>query len=430
MRKSSYLVITLILLICAGCAIQTIQETDTPAPAPTLENTPTEDATVTTIPTPTPTQASQPTEITISDRYPRIISSSDLVNPVVSIDPRNPQRIAYCAPGEIRVSSDAGQTWEVISTTAASTLAQAQGYILFYGEPGSENSCLSVSLDPNHGNTYYAVFSIASEEYGAPPVFYMGFFTPDGGETWQLVEPPASATIEDFGGFWNLGPGSVQALFFPAGSWDQAPGDILITETADGGLEWQTGVLTCPSNGPCLRWGPAPSNIPGMGSPLPQSIYTSNDAGNTWSTIDPPVELRAPAPNQLVSVSDSEIMILSGGITLSSSNQGTPPLRISHDAGETWEAIQLPPLATEDVNPDYYPGLQYLPNHTYLTQTPEQNTWYWLSPEMPIWCPVNTDRLPSYPVLLQSAGDQIWWVDLDTQQAKSISISELSCAVE
>jgi len=38
--------------------------------------------------------------------------------------------------------------------------------------------------------------------------------------------------------------------------------------------------------------------------------------------------------------------------------------------------------------------------------------------------------LPAYPVLLQNAGDQIWWVDLDTQEAKSISISEITCAVE
>ena len=430
MQKSSLLVVFLIILICSACTTQAVPDADTPTPSPSPENTPTEAATSTTAPSQTVTQTSQPTEITISDRYPMIISSSDLLNPVVSIDPGDPQRIAYCAPGEIRVSYDLGQTWKSIPTTGADTMAQSQGYTLFSGESGTENSCLSVSFDPNHDNTYYAVFSVANEEYGAPPVFYMGFFTFDGGETWQLVEPPATATFEDFGGFWNLGAGPIQALFFPGGSWNQAPDELLITETANGGLEWRAGLLSCPSNGPCLRWGPAPSNIPGMGSPLPQSIYFSSDAGETWSVIDPPVELRAPAPNQLVVISDTEVMILSGGITLSSSNDGTSPVRISRDAGVSWGSIQLPPLSTENVNPDYYPGLQYLSNDTYLTQTPDQNTWYWLSADMPLWCPVDTDLLPAYPALLQNAGDQVWWVDLDNQQTKSLRISEITCAVE
>jgi hypothetical protein len=167
-----------------------------------------------------------------------------------------------------------------------------------------------------------------------------------------------------------------------------------------------------------------------MGSPLPQSIYSSPDAGDTWSVIDPPVELRAPAPNQLVAVSDAELLIISGGITLSSSGGSTPAIRQSQDAGASWQPVALPPLSAKELNQNYFPGLQYLSNHTYLSHGVEDNTWYWLSPEMPLWCPVNTEQLPSYPVLLQNVGDKVWWVDQATRQAEHISISELTCAVE
>ena len=431
MRKIGLIIpMLVIILLGSACADQITTGVEITAPSPAIEVSPTIPPTKSPLPEPTSTQTSPPPAIEAADQYPWISSSSDLFNQVVSIDPIDAQRIAYCAPGEIRVSQDAGQTWETVSTAAVAAAAQARGYALFYGEPGTADACLSVTLDPQNSEVYYAVFTAAHEEFGAPPVFYMGFFTPDAGESWQLVEPPENGTIEDFGGYWNLGTGAVEALFFPAGSWRQLPEEILITETANSGKEWGDGALSCPSIGPCLRWGPAPSNVPGMGSPLPQSIFHSQDAGETWSVIDPPVELRAPAPNQLVAVSETEILIISGGVTLSSSGDATPAIRKSLDAGASWQPIPLPPLSTDELNDNYFPGLQYLSNHTYLSQGVEDNTWYWLSPEMPIWCPVNTDRLPSSPMLLQSVGDQVWWVDQEIQQAEYISLSELTCAVE
>jgi len=430
MYKFKFVFPIFILLIFSACAVQATPVDVTASPLPTNDSAPANTPTNHPSPEATATETSPPPAITIVGQYPSIVSSSDLFNQVVSIDPQNPQRIAYCAPDEIRVSQDAGQSWETVSTAAAAAAAQARGYALFYGEPGAANACLSVTLDAHNSEAYYAVFTAAHEEFGAPPVLFMGFYTLDGGEIWQLVEPPDNATIEDFGGFWNLGTEAVQALFHPAGAWNQSAEDILITETTDGGISWQVGELSCPSFGACLRWGPAPSNVPGMGSPLPQSIYSSQDTGDTWSVIDPPVELRAPAPNQLVAVSDTEISIISGGITLSSSGGAAPVIRKSLDAGASWQPIPMPPLSTDEQNENYFPGLQYLSNHTYLSQGVEDNTWYWLSPEMPLWCPVNTDQLPPYPVLLQNVGDKVWWVDQETQQAEHISLSELTCAVE
>jgi hypothetical protein len=428
MHKLSVVLVLLLLVVASACANQVVPVEVTASP--TSEAVPTHTPTKIAINTATaevPATETPPPSISIADQYPLIISSSDLFNQVVSTVPGDPQRISYCAPGEIRVSQDAGQTWESIPTAGVVAVVEEAGYELFYGEPGSDNTCLAVTMDPQHPRTYYAVFSTAKAEYGAPPLFYMGFFTTNRGETWQLVEQPGNATAEDFGGFWNLGADAVQALFFPAGSWSQIPDEILITETANGGLDWNDGNLTCPAIGPCLRWGPAPSNIPGMGSPLPQSIFYSPDEGSTWSAIVPPVELRAPAPNQLVVLSEAQVQIISGGVNLSAE---AAVIRISHDAGASWLPVTLPALSTEEINANYFPGLQYLANQSYISQGPEGSTWYWLQPDLPIWCPVNTDQLPSYPVLLQSVGDQVWWVNLDTQQAEHIPLSELACAVE
>jgi photosystem II stability/assembly factor-like uncharacterized protein len=428
MHKFSFVLIFLLLLAVSACADQATPVANTAAPTsePVLADIPTKTPTLEVPPTEIPT-GTPPPSISLVDQYPQIVSSSDLFNRVLSTTPGDPQRIAYCAPGEIRVSQDAGQTWDSISTQGVVAAALERSYELFYGEPAGADVCASVTLDPDFPGTYYAVFTTAHEDYGAPPVFYMGFFTTDGGESWQFVDPPENATIEDFGGFWNLGTDGVQALFFSAGSWSEIPDEFLIIETADGGLEWSNGVLSCPAAGPCLRWGPAPSNIPGMGSPLPQSILYSPDDGGTWSVIEPPAELRAPSPNQLVMLSDAQVLIISGSINLSAE---AAVIRSSMDAGASWQPVPIPPLSTEEINENYFPGLQYLANQSYITQAPEDSTWYWLQPDLPIWCPVNTQLLPSFPVVLQSVGDQVWWIDPDTQQAEYLSLSDLTCAVE
>ena len=421
MQRFNMVIPILIVLLSSACISQASPE-GTAAPA-----TPVETATEAPVPTDIP-EATDAPRITLASEFPVIIPSSDLFNQVVSVDPADEERIAHCAPGEIRVSEDGGLTWNGIPTAGVTSAAEEHGYELFYGEPGLEGTCLSAALDPRFPEAYYALFSAAQAAYGAPPVFYMGLYTADSGETWQFIEAPAGATYEDFGGFWNLGGESVQALFHEGGTWRQEPDAMLITETADGGVNWQSGELSCPAAGPCLRWGPAPSNVPGMGSPLPQSLFFSPDEGQTWSAVDPPLELRTPTPNQLVVLSETQALIISGGISLSDENADA--IRVSRDGGATWDAVTVPPLAADETSGDYFPGLQYLANDSYLSQGAENSTWYWLNPELPIWCPVDNEQLPAYPVLLQGIGEQVWWVDQVSQQAVSIPLTALTCAVE
>lgn len=380
-------------------------------------------ATQTKISTPASASATEPA-VSETSRILWSSPSTDLFNQVVAVDPQKPERLAYCASNEIRVTNNSGLTWETIPTSGVKTLSKEIGYPLFGGDTPTKSTCHSVTLDPDHPSSFFAVFTTAQEGLGAPPVYYMGFFTTDNGDTWQAVPVPESAAIEDFGGFWNLGEGAVEVLF---NSYEQAENPILF-DTKDGGKTWELTTLSCPASGPCMRWGPAPANIPGMGSPLPQWILSSTDGGSSWAAIEPPVELRAPAPNQLIAFSDSEIAIVAGSISLAEPSPVTSAVRISPDTGTHFQQVELPAILSREDNSTYFPGLQMLPDESFLSQDPESNTWFWFNPQLPIWCPVNTDVLPLTPQLLQSSGERLWWINEEEDKVASIALSKIGCA--
>ena len=138
MRKLSFAFAVFCIIATSACATQSGPVE--PTSSPTKTSLPT--AKPTELPTPTqmPTVTSPP-DISSAVTYPLIISSHDPFNQVVAVDPADTQRIAYCAPSEIRISQDAGETWETISTAGVAAVAGELGYDLFYGEPGSEDAC-------------------------------------------------------------------------------------------------------------------------------------------------------------------------------------------------------------------------------------------------------------------------------------------------
>jgi hypothetical protein len=426
MKQTCYLLLVLVSFLClAACSDSIPLPTSDQGEIKSAISSPT--TTQTQIPEPSST-ATSPPSIDETSRILWVSASADLFNRVMAVDPHNQERLAFCAQDEIHISDDAGKTWDTIPTSGVISLVEEKGYSLFGGDPSSVSTCLSVAIDPEHPNTIYSVFTAAKTDVGAPPVLYMGFFTPDKGDTWEFVPPPVNSTLEEFAGFWNLGREGVEAVFNLSGQSEDPIQNILVVETFDGGVSWQSGELSCPKSGPCTRWGPAPSSIPGMGSPLPQEILSSSDGGSTWERIEPPVELRAPAPNQLVAFSDQEIAIISGSIALSGPVSNTSALRISQDTGFNFQQIELPTIALGAEVLNYFPGLQILPDESFLTQDPETNSWFWFDPNFPIWCPVNSNMLPQIPQLLQSSSGQLWWINVEENEAESIAISELGCA--
>lgn len=427
MQKTSVILIGFLFIYSTAACVQipASQTQEFPTASIVIEDSPTPQPTDTPqlLPTdaePTPTQ-----ELTQSREFISV-PATDLFNRIIFVDPLNPQRMAYCAPGEIRLSQDSGRTWpDSISTQGITQIAAQSGYTIF----DQDSACHSVTLDSNYPDSFYTVFITAMEAYGAPPVFYMGFLTTDRGQNWQFVQAPNQTSIEDFGGFWNLYGNSVEVLYSNTASSNEVTINLLSQETIDGGNTWDSETLRCADSNACLRWGPAPSNIPGMGSPLPQSVLISKDAGQNWSRVDPMVELRAPSPNQLVELPDESWMIISGSIELSASGGGTSPVRISKDDGLTWQDIELPPISSDVSQFNYYPGLQILPDGSFLSQGTESSVWYWLSPELINWCLIESNKLPNFPVYLQTAADELLWVDPQNYEVISIPIAAVKCGI-
>ncbi|HJW91598.1 MAG TPA: sialidase family protein [Anaerolineales bacterium] len=329
-------------------------------------------------------------------------------------DPGESMRMAYCAPGEMRVSLDLGLNWTAIPTSGVTSAAQAAGYPLFQNPDRPPPSCISVSLDPVYPHSYYAVFETAQPEFGAPPLFFMGFTTADDGATWKAVSAPSPDLTEHFGGFTPGAEGAVQAIF---GRLDLETG-LVILQTQDGGLNWAEADLVCPFESRCLRWGPAGGSIGGMGSPLPQQVVISTDRGHTWSPAGPSAELRMPGPKELVFFSSGQALLLGAEFY---------PAQLSQDGGQTWEVLSLPGMPNSAGDSPTPEGLQILPDGSLLSFSSQDGNWALLLPGASDWCPLAVQDLPGFPVLFQPAGDRVWWLSTEHLQLQELSLERFTC---
>ncbi|MGD0612189.1 MAG: sialidase family protein [Anaerolineales bacterium] len=340
----------------------------------------------------------------------------------LSVDLSNPKRLAYCETGSIRYTQDGGQNWASIPTTAVKNLPPSSGTIV--GNQGAElPACISVTLDSIHPDSFYAIFSAVDEQYGPPPIYYVGYFTTDLGKTWQLVPVPSvqmtlSGSEGKFGGFWTDGR-VIQALYAgEALSPDQAP-PAQAKETTNGGITWNPTSLTCPSSGPCLRWGPAPGAIYGMGSDLLQGVMASYDNGQTWQPTDQSAELRQGWPFQLVALSQNEALMING----------SPPYQMlfTPDRGRTWQALALPPFPEANSGwPSEYPSLQMLPDGSLLSMNSDTGKWWVLPADAQGWCASKITSLDKYLPLLQVIGDRVWWLS-EMGMPESAPLSSFVC---
>ncbi len=347
--------------------------------------------------------------------------SADLsTSSTLAADPLNPNRLAYCAAGEIHFSQDSGQTWTAIQVKPDNLPTPSDRLVVGEEQP----TCISVTLDSSHPDSLYAVFDLMDKEYGAPPIYYVGYYTSDQGKTWQLVPVPVIDTsqplINDtFGGFWTDGK-IVQVLYYGKPDNENQPFPLLAKQTVDGGVTWNDASLVCPAAGPCIRWGAAPSMISGMGADLPQSALTSADGGKTWSDTGQSIELRMTGPHELVALSALDLFLISGTHRF--------PLRYTIDGGKTWQVISLPALpGSQSGTYAGYPGLQMLPDGSLLAMRSDTGQWMSLLPAAQDWCPVGLKSEDLWPVLLRSTGDRVWWLSITTMQPQSAPQSELVC---
>jgi hypothetical protein len=350
--------------------------------------------------------------------------SVSLQSTTMSVSPLDPNRLAYCASGSIRLSQDGGKTWTSISTSPVTQLAAASQYPLGPGNPSQSPACNAVTLDSSYPDSFYAVFETMSKEYGAPPIYYRGYFTHDHGKTWQLVPEPSgnsasSSEMGRFGWFWTDGK-VVQALYSGNPASPDASPSVIIEQTTDGGANWSIASLICPPNGPCLRWGDGPGMISGMGAELPQMVMASQNNGQTWQSTGQSIETRTFGPHELVALAQNQALLISGSADY--------PLRYTEDNGKTWQALALPPLPeTDPSNMVGYLGLQMLPDGSLLAMNPDTGVWWALPPEARDWCSTSVTSPDKATVLFQAAGDRFWWFTASSQNPQSASASKFTC---
>jgi hypothetical protein len=340
----------------------------------------------------------------------------------LSIDPVDPNRLAYCESGAIRYSRDGGRNWSSIPTDAVQRLIPASGIRM--GDQGAQlPQCYAVVMDSVHPDSFYAVFGAVEEQYGPPPIYFVGCFTTDLGGTWQLAPVPSvqlSSTENEglFGGFWTDGK-VVQALYSGESAGpDQVP-PVFARQTADGGVTWTQAALACPREGPCVKWGPAPGAVYGMGADLLQNVLDSSDGGQTWEGAGEAVDVRQGWPSQLVALSQDEALLIDG--------RPPYPMLATADGGRTWQAFSLPPMP--GVQPGWaagYSGLQMLPDGSLLAMNQDTGAWWILSPKAQEWCALSISSPDKTPSLFSVVGDQVWWLSLMGSPMKA-SLSAFTC---
>jgi photosystem II stability/assembly factor-like uncharacterized protein len=368
----------------------------------------------------------------------RVERSTPIIGQSLATDPSDPERIAYCAPTAIQVTTDGGATWSAVPVAPVVDIAAASLYPLITAG-GVPPACVSLALDPAFPNSVYAVFQATKAPFGAPPIIFVGYVTTDRGQTWQAVPVPDGLTMEEFGGFRVVGT-TVEALFSVPAAEPGAPPSFAVERTVDGGTTWTTAQPDCPDAGPCVRWGPAPNAIGSCAmNGRFQPIDASTDGGATWTPSGPPgpfgpAGANACNLNELVALSPTDVLLIAEDAALTGG--GAQPVEISRDGGQTWSAVTLPSLPGGE--PLLLHGLQVLPDGALIVR-PQDSRWMLLSPGAPAWCAIPAGVLDAPFDSADTArviGGRLWWLENTdpgvppqntTPTPHSVALDSLTC---
>jgi hypothetical protein len=75
------------------------------------------------------------------------VATADIVSPPVSVDAGDPRRLAFCAPGAIRLSNDSGTSWQNVPISGA-VRAIGQSEALPEGRPNASRPTSTLSIQP------------------------------------------------------------------------------------------------------------------------------------------------------------------------------------------------------------------------------------------------------------------------------------------
>jgi hypothetical protein len=257
---------------------------------------------------------------------------------------------AWCGSNGIDVARMGGSVTHVSDSGVEAMLAARALNI----NDTSRVACGIVLADPLDPDTVYAGFE-AAEKHSMPPVATVAMYTSDDGTTWHFIPPPAKMTYLDFGGF-ALRDNVVQAIFTNqvllarrSSRWS------IDAVTAGSGETWDAGSLTCPTDGPCVTFGPElPQGACGMSS-WQQALLVAVPGtlagdplweGTSWAAGIPECD-----PALLFTDQHGDEYLLDFAMH--------DPLARSVDGGYDWQPVELPerdghkvggsPIAGDDV---------------------------------------------------------------------------------
>jgi len=334
----------------------------------------------------------------------------DALSPVAAVGGGGssaPSETAWCEPGAVQVS---GSATTHVSRTFPTTEAVAEltkAELAPYPPVGHDDAaCVGVALAAGHPHFALAVFLVNPHDT-APPFGLVAMETTDGGATWTPIPVPTGAAETTFGGVRATGS-KVVAIF--ASARDLSSSAPLAEVTTDGGRRWHPSSLACPTEGPCVTFGPyRPGNCAMNGST--QALLRSGNNGSSWTSVAWPSFVESCDPAELVPTGPKRALLANSGSGYL--------LEQTSDGGQTWSTVGVPEIPGHQEGMGFSPfqgGLVVLSDASLLgwrTHDGAEPTtsWYLLEARSSSWCPLE-HVLPTggeVKATPEPIGNELWW---------------------
>jgi hypothetical protein len=270
---------------------------------------------------------------------------------VAVLNAQNDQYL-WCGPGGVLTGRPGTSKPGVISSASVAKALLGSGYSI-ESSPTSSPACQAVAVNPAQPSVVDASFSVTqgpSPDAGGPPFGEIAMQTVNGGVSWSMIPAPQGTSPEDFGGFIEQGS-TVEAVFASNSSsgsvQSSVPGTpdrvvVPVSISASSGTSWTSGTLSCPTTGPCLRFGPASlGNCAMNGSPQAILREGGTASAHRWDQLVWPASVNVCYPASITSVGQSSALVVAGGSSY--------PLRISTDGGIHWASVAVPALRGQGI---------------------------------------------------------------------------------
>jgi hypothetical protein len=372
-------------------------------------------------------------------RLGRIAYLSSTYSGPSAVNPTPTSSLAgWCESSKIVVTGGAAPV--NISTAGVKSALRGSTLHFFAGSPTTVTPpCDAVQLDPSHPDSAFASFG-TGQGASIPPIYLAPVYTTNAGATWQTVPIPKGFSIEDFGGFTTEG-NEVAALFSNNNdsSSDGTPEDThngyVTTEmTPNGGVNWTTTTLGCPSTGPCMTFGPyswGNCNMSQDTQPLLLGPAGETAAsGVKWRDSTWVTSVNSCDSSQLVASTPKDLLLIDPSSEY--------PLLRSTNSGLTWTNWELPSIPAANY------GLDSVPLTNSMVLAPDGSLFasitnsvgnrqelYRLYPAATSWCQTPNVYGTTAPDLIQPLrvdATDLLWVQSPPSSMHSVPYAKLTCS--